>query len=140
MVEANERYEVQVIKATFGSTKGQEETDEQEGKAKRPVVTLSLEVVGDPLAYPIFERLYFPIEGDKDSTIQMLNERIKQAFVALGFNPAQHGDIKPNDFQPGMQEMELPGWKGMRGWAIIGIHERNDDTEENFVKKWVTES
>jgi len=146
LVEPNERYEVKVIKATFGSTKGQEETDESEGKAQRPVINVTLAIADDPLAKPLFEQLYFPIEGDSDFAVQAMGERIKVAFVALNYNSTQHGDIKESQWKPGMETIELPGFKTLRGFIVAGIEEfykgRNGemfelDQPRNFIKRWV---
>lgn len=138
LVEANERYQVSVMKATFGSTKGAEETDEQEGRAKRPVLLLSLKIEGDPIAYPVFERLFFPIKGDKDSSVQFMQETIKAAMRCLGYNAERNGEVPA--WKPDMAEVELPLMKGLTGWVIMKIEEDMQGIPHNQVKTWLLPS
>ena len=136
-VTANERYEVVVTKASFGSTKGQEETDEQKGKPQRPKISFILTLPDDPLANIIFHEIYFPVDTDPDRSVQAMSEGVAGTLKGLSYNPETHGDVDPTTFVPGMTDAELPLFKGMRGWIVAGVEERQDGSEQNTVKRWV---
>ena len=143
LLEDGERYTFQVNKATIGSTKGQEETEEIVGKPQRPALNLILSCKEVSNSYPIFLGLYFPVKGDEQETIDIMNEQNKKHLLGLGYDSEIHGDFDLKEWKPGMTEIDLPLFKKLSGRAIVSIVPPGDknfrDEPINTIRRWVSD-
>lgn len=136
VVPAGEQYNLQVTAAKFMATKGGAREDGTE-KPIRPMITLYLKVMDEPTAQIVSEALWFPVQGDKEEVTYQQNLKIKNTLIALGINPESDGDIDPSTFAPEMEPINIPGWAGKTGVAILGTQSRDDGSSYNVIKTWI---
>ena len=132
-VPANEKYELEIVSAKFGSTKGAEEKDDQKGKPKRPIIRVFYDIVDHPHTYPVSDMIWFPVADDKDSVKESQADTIKSWQNAIGYDPDEHGDTP--EWKPDMEDEDLPGLVGLRCFATLNLEEYEGE-ERNKIKRY----
>jgi hypothetical protein len=114
-VPGGEEREVKIVSAKIAPSKSTEGRD---------VVKVVVTIVDEPTAKSIFENMAIPMKGDSEQAVYMMSLRLKQFFKAIDVDPADPGE-------PG-------SWKGLTGWAFVGLGTNDlSGEEENKVGRWI---
>lgn len=94
-----------------------------ENKSGNPYVLPRFEIPDEPTAKEFTKYMGLPHDDMNEKQLNSAKFNMKKFCLAFGIDPAAPGE--PDD------------WKGLEGWALLGVEENDEYGDQNYVKSFI---